>query len=154
MYHAKSSCIRPETVPVFAKTMEKASIREGVKSSIRRPLSASSLFRSLDQPSYQLSPPVTYHLIKNETMHCLIGLAFFYIENSITINAAKCYACISSLKTARLTDTSGRAPQGSHGANVPPPVKTGEYWASIREKIRALGNLHDLRGLRYSHGSR
>jgi len=64
-------------------------------------------------------------------MYHLIRLAFFYIENSIAIDASKSCACISGLKAARLTGTSGRAPQGGQGPMYPFPVKIGEYWHEL-----------------------
>jgi len=124
MYHAKAS---RNTGRVFEPKASKSSFHKCLNSSIQRPSvfnasiyiafqpyrSLASLFASC----HHLSPTFSSKMKK---MHHLTRLAFFFIVNSIAIDASKSCACTSSLRAARLTGTSGWGPQGGQGANVSP----------------------------------
>jgi len=132
MYHAKAS---RNTGRVFEPKASKSSFHKCLNSSIQRPSvfnasiyiafqpyrSLASLFASC----HHLSPTFSSKMKK---MHHLTRLAFFFIVNSIAIDASKNCACTSSLRAARLTGTSGWAHKVARGPMYPPPVNTGEYW--------------------------
>jgi len=140
MYHAKASRIWPNTGRVFETEASKSQFSRMLKFLVFRGLQYSTpVFTLLSSPLLPVParlpavttcrPPI---YSKMKKMHHLIRLAFFYIENSIAIDASKSCACISSLKAARLTGTSGRDPQGGQGANVPP---SSENWRILGLEI-------------------